>query len=157
MDKFIAWHKNENYEFVKCADIEELFSKAKLISVATTAGVPFIERIEALSNQHTVLGISLRDFAPSLIEKAYNIVDDYDHVCKERTSIHLTYQKLNNSDFVAGNIAEVVSGIVPARDPNKPVIYSPFGLGVLDLALSNYIYQSAIQDGTGTVIENFLP
>ena len=137
--------------------IEDLFTKAKLISFTTTAGVPFIDEIKALTNEHTVLGISLRDFAPSIIEKVHNIVDDYDHVCRERTSIHLTDQKLNTSDFVAGNIAEVVSNTVPAREPNKAVIYSPFGLGVLDLALSNYIYQAAIKNNIGTVVENFLP
>ena len=157
MDNFISWHNEEQYEFVKCTDLEDLFTKAKLISFATTAGVPFIDEIKALTNEHTVLGISLRDFAPSIIEKVHNIVDDYDHVCRERTSIHLTYQKLNTSDFVAGNIAEVVSNTVPAREPNKAVIYSPFGLGVLDLALSNYIYQAAIKNDIGTVVENFLP
>jgi len=157
MDNFISWHNEEKYEFVKCTNIDDLFAKAKLISFATTAGVPFINEIKSLTKEHTVLGVSLRDFAPSIIEKVHNMVDDYDHVCRERTSIHLTYQKLNTSDFVAGNIAEVVSNTVPAREPNKAVIYSPFGLGVLDLALSNYIYQAAIKNNIGTVVENFLP
>lgn len=157
MDSFISWHNEEEYEFVKCTDIDALFAKAKLVSFATTAGVPFIDEIKSLTTEHTVLGISLRDFAPSIIEKVHNIVDDYDHVCRERTSIHLTYQKLKTGDFVAGNIADVVSNTVPARNPDKAVIYSPFGLGVLDLALSNYVYQSAIENGIGTVVENFFP
>lgn len=157
MDNFISLHNEEEYEFVKCTDIEDLFAKTKLISFATTAGVPFIDEIKTLTKDHTVLGISLRDFTPSIIEKVHNIVDDYDHVCRECTSIHLTYQKLNTSDFVAGNIADVVSNAVPARDPDKAVIYSPFGLGVLDLALSNYVYQFAIKNGMGTVVESFLP
>ncbi len=157
MDDFIAQHDGSDYEFVKCESIEELFENAKLISFATTAGVPFIDKIEALTNEHTILGISLRDLAPSVIENAHNIVDDFEHVCRERTSIHLTYQKLGNGDFVAGNIAEVVNGTVPARDPDKAAVYSPFGLGVLDLALSNYVYGSAVKNGVGTVAENFLP
>lgn len=156
MDNFISWHNEKGYQFVKCADIEDLFAKTKLISFATTAGVPYIDEIKSLTIEHTVLGISLRDFAPSVIEKVHNIVDDFDHVCRERTSIHLTYQKLNTGDFVAGSIADVVSNTVPARDPNKAVIYSPFGLGVLDLAVSNYVYQSANKSCVGTVVENFL-
>lgn len=157
MNDFISWHADKEYEFIKCSDIEELFAKVKLVSFATTAGVPFLDEIPVLTAEHTVLGISLRDFAPSVIEKVHNIVDDYEHVCRERTSIHLTYQKLNTSDFIAGNIAEVISNTVPARVPDKAVIYSPFGLGVLDLALSNYIYQAAIKDNIGTVVENFFP
>ncbi len=157
MDDFIKCHSDSNLEFEKCNSINELFSKTKLISFATTAGVPFIEEIESLTNEHTVLGISLRDFAPSIIEKVYNIVDDYDHVCRERTSIHLTYQKLNTNEFVAGNIADVVSNKIPARDITKPVIYSPFGLGILDLALASYIYQNAVELGKGTIVEDFLP
>lgn len=157
MDNFISLHHGTDYEFEKCASIEELFAKTKLVSFATTAGVPFVENIEALTAEHTILGISLRDLAPTVIEKAYNIVDDYDHVCRERTSIHLTYQKLKNADFIAGNIADVISNSISARDSNKAVIYSPFGLGVLDLSLSNYVYQSATKDNIGTVVENFLP
>ncbi len=157
MDNFISWHKDVDYEFVKCGSIEEVFQNAKLVSFATTAGVPFIDKIEAMTSEHTVLGISLRDLAPSVIENAHNIVDDFEHVCRERTSIHLTYQKLGNGDFVAGNIAEVVNGTVAAREEGKASVYSPFGLGVLDLAVSNYIYQSALKDNIGTVVENFLP
>jgi ornithine cyclodeaminase/alanine dehydrogenase-like protein (mu-crystallin family) len=63
---------------------------------------------------------------------------------------------LNTSDFVASNIAEVVSNTVFARNPNKAVIYSLFGLGILDLAFLNYIYQAAIKNDIGTVVENFL-
>lgn len=155
MNSFISWYADENYEFEKVSNMEDLFSKAKLISFATTAGVPYIEEIKALTVEHTILGISLRDFAPSVIEKVYNIVDDYDHVCRESTSIHLTYQMLNTNDFVAGSIADVVNNTVPARNPAKAVIYSPFGLGVLDLALSNHVYEVAINENIGIFVEKF--
>ncbi len=157
MDKFISLHNEEKYEFVKCTDIEDLFAKTKLISFATTAGIPYINEIRMLANEHTVLNISLRDFSPLIIEKVHNIVDDYDHVCRENTSIHLTYQKLNTGVFVAGNIVDVINNVVPARNADKAVIYSPFGLGILDLALSNYIYQVAKKNDIGIVVDNFLP
>ncbi len=157
MEHFISWHQNTKFTFEKCQNIEQLFTKTKLVSFATTAGVPFLEKIDAITPEHTVLGISLRDLAPSIIEKSYNIVDDFEHVCRERTSIHLTYQKLNRRDFVAGSIADVLNKKIAARENDKPVIFSPFGLGVLDLSLANYIYQSAIQNHSGTVVENFLP
>lgn len=157
MKDFISWYRDENYEFEPCSNIEELFSNTKLISFATTAGEPFIEEIRALTAEHTILGISLRDFAPSVIDKVHNIVDDYAHVCRERTSIHLTYQTLHTNDFVAGSIADVVSHTVRARNPAKAVLYSPFGLGILDIALASYVYEAALHDNLGTVIEDFSP
>lgn len=156
MDQFISWHQDD-YEFIPCKDIEELFSYTKLVSFATTAGTPYLDHIDSLSSDHTILGISLRDLDVSVIEQAHNIVDDFDHVCRERTSIHLSYEALKSSDFVAGSIAEVVNGTIPARDEKKPSIYSPFGLGVLDLALSNYVYQQAEQKNIGTIVNQFLP
>ena len=157
MDNFISWHDGCDYVFEKCQSIDEIFSKTKLISFATTAGVPYIEEIKTMTEEHTVLGISLRDLAPSIIEKAHNIVDDFDHVCRERTSIHLTYQELNTESFVAGNIADVVNQKVAPREEGKPSIYSPFGLGILDLALANYVYKTSVEKNLGTVVENFLP
>lgn len=156
MDQFISWHQDD-CEFIPCKDIEELFSYTKLVSFATTAGTPYLDHIDSLSSDHTILGISLRDLDVSVIEQAHNIVDDFDHVCRERTSIHLSYEALKSSDFVAGSIAEVVNGTIPARDEKKPSIYSPFGLGVLDLALSNYVYQKAEQKNIGTIVNQFLP
>ena len=157
MDAFIGAHKDTKLEFIKCSDIEEVFGGARLVSFATTAGVPFIDEIKNLTNEHTVLGISLRDFAPAVIKRVHNIVDDLEHVCRERTSIHLTYEETKSKDFVAGSIADVVNHKVPARDKDKACIYSPFGLGVLDLALSDYVYREALRTDAGTVVENFLP
>jgi ornithine cyclodeaminase len=37
------------------------------------------------------------------------------------------------------------------------VIYSPFGLGVLDLALARYVRDEAARRGLGTTVEDFLP
>lgn len=157
MEQFMSWHNESSYEFILCKDIEELFQYTKLVSFATTAGIPYLDHIDTLTSDHTILGISLRDLGVPIIEQAYNIVDDFDHVCRERTSIHLSYQALKSSDFVAGSIAEVVNGTIPARDEKKASIYSPFGLGVLDLALSNYVFQQAKQKNTGTIVNQFLP
>ncbi len=157
MEQFISWHENSKFLFETCTSMEDLFSRTKLVSFATTAQDPYIKTLDSFTLEHTVLGISLRDFAPSVIEQAYNIVDDYDHVCRERTSIHLTYQKRKKNDFVAGTIADVVSDMIAPRKSDKPVIFSPFGLGILDLSLADYVYESSVQNGLGTVVEQFFP
>ncbi len=157
MDAFIARNPYEGLTYEKCGGLPELFGKAKLAAFATTAGTPYVQCLDALTAEHTLLGISLRDLDPVIIQHSHNIVDDLDHVCREKTSIHLTYQKLGNADFVAGNIADAVKGTVPPRAAGKPTVYSPFGLGVLDVALSQFVYEKARAAGVGTVIEDFQP
>ncbi len=155
MDQFILGHKDTTFVFEQCQSIEDLFMNTKLVSFATTAGIPYIDSIQGLTKEHTILGISLRDLKENIIENAYNIVDDFDHVCREKTSIHLTFQKLESKDFVGGSIAEVIKGTIAPRNPNQATIYSPFGLGILDLALSDYVYQEAKKKQLGTIVENF--
>ncbi len=157
MDYFIANNHGAKISFIKCEGISEVLVNTKIISFTTTAATPFLYDTSLLGEKHTVLGVSLRDFAPEIIEEAYNVVDDYEHVCKERTSIHLTHIKRGKDDFVAGNIAEVIKGSIPPREAGKPTIYSPFGLGILDITLADYVYKQALDKGMGIKIENFLP
>nr|WP_297936151.1 2,3-diaminopropionate biosynthesis protein SbnB [uncultured Lachnoclostridium sp.] len=137
--------------------IEAVFEKTKLVSFATTASTPYIDELKNCDEETTILNISLRDFGPTVIEKCDNIVDDIDHVLREKTSVHLTEQKLQNRDFIRCNLADILSGKQPSRVKNKMAVFSPFGLGVLDLALANYVKEFADNNNIGEVINNFLP
>ncbi|MBE6051914.1 MAG: hypothetical protein E7214_15030 [Clostridium sp.] len=75
----------------------------------------------------------------------------------ERASVHLTEQKLNTRDFIRCPLADILSGKQNNRVDKKPVMFSPFGLGILDIALGNYVYAEAEKAGYGVVVENFLP
>jgi ornithine cyclodeaminase len=80
-----------------------------------------------------VLHISLRDLAPELLLSACNVVDDVEHVMHADPWAHLAEELSGSRDFVAGTLAEVILGRCPF-DHCRPVIFSPFGLGLLDLA-----------------------
>jgi ornithine cyclodeaminase len=41
---------------------------------------------------------------------------------------------------------------VPA---DRPVVFSPFGLGVLDLAVGKYVYDEVVRSGELRVIDDF--
>ncbi|WP_031465084.1 2,3-diaminopropionate biosynthesis protein SbnB [Sciscionella sediminilitoris] len=142
---------------VRIADsAEQVCAESDLVVLATVAGTPHIHDPELLRHNPVVLHVSLRDLAPELILGAFNITDDVDHAVRERTSLHLTEQRTGNREFVHGTIAELVTGRIE-RPAGQPAIFSPFGLGVLDLALGSWVHRKITERGGGTVVENFFP
>ena len=135
-----------------------VFQNAAVIALATTATKPHIFDISACHSDSIILHTSLRDLSPEIILSADNIVDDIDHVTRAQTSIHLTEQQTGNRNFIRCTLGDVLNGIAPPRqDNNKIAIFSPFGLGVLDLALGQLAYKLAVEQNQGTTIESFLP
>jgi 2,3-diaminopropionate biosynthesis protein SbnB len=145
-------------EVIVADDVNTVISNCKLISLATTAAKPHIMDISAAAPGSTILHISLRDLSPEIILSSNNIVDDIDHVCRAETSIHLAEQVAGHRDFIRGTLADVTTGAIAAREnPNETVVFSPFGLGILDLALSKFVLELALKEKLGTTIESFLP
>lgn len=139
-------------------DVKSALSQAQLISFATTASKPHIPDVAACAEGSTILHISLRDLAPEVILSCDNVVDDVDHVARAQTSIHLAEQLAGNRDFIRCTLADVLMGRhEPRRDPTKIVVFSPFGLGVLDLAVGQMVLNLARAAGRYTSIDSFLP
>ena len=130
---------------------QSLIRSSDLIVFATVAGEPHVHDPAWFEHNPLVLHISLRDLSPEIILGACNVVDDVEHCLKAGTSPHLAEQRVGHRDFVAGTLYDVLSGAigVPA---DKPVVFSPFGLGVLDLAVAKYVYDQ-VEDKT--VIDGF--
>jgi N-[(2S)-2-amino-2-carboxyethyl]-L-glutamate dehydrogenase len=104
------------------------------------------------------LHVSLRDIAPELVLSNDNIVDDVDHVCRAQTSVHLAEQKTGRRDFIRGTLGEILNGQCAARSDDRDlVIYSPFGLGILDVALGEYLFQQAVAKQIGLPVPSFFP
>jgi len=165
----LTWEKAEQFKR-KCQQISEkveiaivetpsaILQNASVICLATTAIKPHISELSKCPTDSIILHISLRDLSPEIILSADNIVDDIDHVCRAQTSIHLAEQQTENRDFIRCTIGDILNGIAPPQqDNNKITIFSPFGLGILDLALGKLAYKLAIEQKQGTIIESFLP
>lgn len=144
---------------VSCAnDIETVLQNTSLISFATTASQPHVRELPESREPRTILHISLRDLAPELILSCDNVVDDSDHVSRAQTSIHLAEQLCGHRGFIRSSLGDVLLGRAQARsDNNSTLVFSPFGLGILDIAVGKLVYELALQAECGTVIDSFLP
>ncbi|WP_327258024.1 2,3-diaminopropionate biosynthesis protein SbnB [Streptomyces sp. NBC_01244] len=137
--------------------LDEALGAHRLVSFATTAGVPHTG-LDAVRPGSVVLHVSLRDLRPEALLDAHNIVDDADHVCRERTSLHLAEQLTGGRAFIDASIGQLLTGEVEfTRQPGRTVVFSPFGLGVLDLALADHVHGEAVRQGLGVPVDGFLP
>jgi 2,3-diaminopropionate biosynthesis protein SbnB len=133
---------------------EEVIRSSDLLVFATVAPRPYIHDPAWFAHAPVVLHVSLRDLAPQILLASTNVVDDVDHCLKAETSPHLTEQLTGSRDFVDGTLADVLDGrlTVPA---DRPVVFSPFGLGVLDLAVGKFVYDQLAHRGELLVVDNF--
>jgi ornithine cyclodeaminase len=139
-----------------CVAAEDVMAACPLISFATTAVNPTISDISMCRPAATILHISLRDLTADAILTADNVVDDVDHVMRAQTSVHLAEQKVGNRDFVRCTLAEIVLGRhTRRRDDRSVAVFSPFGLGVLDLAVARLAMGYARGKGTGLRVSGF--
>ena len=133
---------------------ERLIRSSDLIVFATVAAQPHVTNLSWFEHNPLVLHVSLRDLAPEILLASTNVVDDIDHCLKADTSPHLAEQLTGNRDFLIGTLDDVMAGrvTVPA---DRPLVFSPFGLGVLDLVVGKYVYDNVFSSGDLHVIDDF--
>ncbi len=135
----------------------EALSAHRLVSLATTATVPHLD-LDACLPGTLVLHVSLRDVTVEGVLDAVNVVDDPDHVCRAATSVHLAETRVGSRSFIDTTLGELLRDAEPGpRDPARTTLFSPFGLGVLDLALAGLVLREARAAGVGQEISGFLP
>ncbi|MGH3382236.1 MAG: 2,3-diaminopropionate biosynthesis protein SbnB [Actinoallomurus sp.] len=136
---------------------DEALAAHTLVGLATTAGVPHLD-LRACRPGSLVLHVSSRDVTIDGVLDAVNIVDDPDHVLRAATSMHLAEQHVGHREFIEATIGELLlGGETHARDPRRVTLFSPFGLGVLDLALADLVLRTARERGLGAEMPDFLP
>ena len=133
---------------------EELIRSSDLVVFATVAGQPHVTDPSWFDHHPLVLHVSLRDLAPEVLLDAVNVVDDVEHCLKADTSPHLVEQRTGSRDFLHGTLADVMTGRAPVP-PDRTVVFSPFGLGVLDLAVGKFVYDEIVRAGELHVVEDF--
>ena len=134
--------------------LEGAVSNSSLIIFTTTTLDPYLSDEKLFEHCPTVLHLSLRDICVNVIRASQNIVDDVDHCLKAKTSLHLTEMAIGNRDFVSGTLVDVLEKKFNL-DYERPRIFSPFGLGVLDLAVGNFVLEAAKSSGAAIGLPDF--
>ncbi len=145
-------------DFKVAGSLQELLSECEMVAFGTTAIKPYVADLDACPDDATILHISLRDLEAGIILSNHNIVDDLDHVNRAATSIHLASEQEGHTDFVHSSLGDILIGKadLPERDGRK-LIFTPFGLGILDLAVADLVMKTLAEDGGGTRVKSFLP
>lgn len=133
---------------------EELIRSCDVIVCATTAAAPHLLEPSWFAHHPLVLHVSLRDLGAEVILDSFNVVDDVEHVLKANTSVHLAEQHTGGRDFLDGTLYDVLTGAlkVPA---DRTVVFSPFGLGVLDLTVGEHVHARARESGQLVAVDGF--
>jgi len=138
------------------AHADEALAAHPLAAIATTASVPYLD-LDACAPGSLVLHVSLRDVTISGVLNAVNIVDDPDHVFRAATSIELAGQHVGHRGFIDAAIGDLLRDGPRRRATDRVTLFSPFGLGVLDMAVADMVARHARQRGLGTELAGFLP
>ncbi|NES30203.1 2,3-diaminopropionate biosynthesis protein SbnB [Micromonospora terminaliae] len=125
-----------------------------VVVLATTAGKPYLPETLRFAPGQTVLNVSLRDIHPQTLLATRNVVDDVDHCLRALTSPHLAEQLSGGREFVTGTLADVLLGKWKPQ-PHEAVVFSPFGLGVLDIAVGAIVLERAKNDARTVTVADF--
>jgi ornithine cyclodeaminase len=153
-ERFSNWLRDEHQ--LK-AEIQTSFGgvirDSSLILFTTTAPTPNVADENLFAHAPTVIHLSLRDICVNVILASQNIVDDVDHCLKAGTSLHLTETASGNRAFVSGTLVDVLTKKCTLDDRTR--IFSPFGLGVLDLSVGDFILETAIASNSAIALPDF--
>jgi 2,3-diaminopropionate biosynthesis protein SbnB len=154
-ERFSKWLRDQHGLRADIQDhLDDAVCDASLIIFTTTTPEPYLANEKLFGHSPTVLHLSLRDICVNVILASQNIVDDVDHCLKARTSLHLSEMATGNRNFVAGTLVDVLEKKVKP-DHSKPRIFSPFGLGVLDLAVGNFVLKTAVSSNLAIALPDF--
>ena len=145
--------RQSGFRDVRVVSVEEA-TVADIVVFATNAGAPYVTGSGVFRPGQIILNISLRDLGPEIIAGSYNFFDDVEHCLKANTSPHLAELKYRNRDFITGNLTSLIRGEIRLSH-DKPLIFSPFGMGILDLALGKVLLAMAVETGQAISIPAF--
>ncbi len=143
-----------NLRMIRCDTAQDVCEKSDIVLFATVATEPYVSDPRCLSRNQTVLHLSLRDLAPAIILASNNVVDDRAHIVSAATSVALAAAASGGTRFITCTLADLLLKRSVLAD-GHPTVFSPFGLGVLDLAVGRWIFDRSVAEGSCTTLAGF--
>lgn len=133
--------------------------RGQTVSIATTDSTYWLDLADYPDrpSAQVILHLSLRDLTVTSVLRAYNVVDDVDHALQKETTLHRAEQEVGHRAFVHATVGDLVGGRPADMPGSHTAIFSPFGLGILDLAVSAHVLKIADERGIGTSVDGFDP
>ncbi|MDF1827139.1 MAG: 2,3-diaminopropionate biosynthesis protein SbnB [Legionellaceae bacterium] len=153
-ERAMTFAEQQKCQVKLCSSLEEVTSESNVLLLTTTAKEPYLFDPKIFQKNATLLNLSLRDISPEVMLNAFNLVDDVEHVLQAETSPHLTFLACGHKDFIHGTISDAIAKKV-MLEKNKLKIFSPMGMGILDIALANLVFQYYYQREDVTCINDF--
>ena len=133
---------------------EQLIRSSDLVVFATIAGQPHVSDLSWFSHNPVVLHVSLRDLTPQILLASTSIVDDV-RALPEGQHLTAPGRTTHRQPRLPGRHASRRDGRTGNDTPGRPAVFSPFGLGVLDLAVGKYVYDQVTRTGQLHDIDDF--
>jgi len=129
-----------------------------LVVLATSATEPHLDDLSACRPGAVVLHLSLRDLAPGVLLGCRNVVDDFEHATRAGTSLEGALALAGPDGLDCTPLAAWLrDDPAPTPPQDRPIVFAPFGLGVLDIALAVDLVARASGAGRGMRLPDFLP
>ncbi|WP_431710480.1 NAD(P)-binding domain-containing protein [Glutamicibacter uratoxydans] len=119
------------------ASTEDILRQARIIILATSAEGPWIDTDLLPTDDRMILHISADDLPVEYFSQVTNVTDRISDVAKLPVSLGKAIIEGLNTEDIYELPALLGKDVVKS---SGPVVYSPFGLSVLDIALAKKIY-----------------
>jgi N-[(2S)-2-amino-2-carboxyethyl]-L-glutamate dehydrogenase len=144
---FVDRLRKRGYDCV-FAPAESVLKSSTVVLFATTATSPWLQSVDTSGGAASLfLHLSLRDLSPSVLLRATNITDSLSHALNEGTSLGQAVLL----GLQPGDIIEMPQLVAEGNLPTDGlVVFSPFGLGALDVAVAGAVFEAAQSMGIGS-------
>lgn len=132
---------------------EEAYLESDIVITCTVANSRYIDKRPRYGS--LLLNVSLRDYQHYAInlQEDLIVVDDWDEVARENTDIEHLVQQSGLSREKTINLCELIFQSRMSSLPKQATIMvNPMGLGIFDVALAKYFYETAIAKHIGILL-----
>lgn len=146
--------KDTNSEIIVTDNWEDVYDNSDIFITCTVTDAPYVDRKP--KKGALILNISLRDFKSEVYQyfKDTIIVDDWEEVCREKTTIEDWNLEFGLQEKDTKTIVDVVvNDCIKDYSEDQNIMFNPMGMAVFDVAMGTYYYRKAMETNKCTILK----